>query len=465
MEGVVRSRVHHDPPLQEGQREKAAGIGNAKAPGVGSSLLREVEPPDVAMVTLAFLAAYVLRSAMGGFLTKPVFSLGNYSRFLLFGDLVALLGLAGFGLYRHRAWFDRFFCWWQLTRAMATVSVVMMASTFLMAARTYSRVMVLLYFPLALLFVGLGREALRRLVRRVKDQGLQLKRLLAVGSQEKLEELKTRVERYDLPGMEVVYLHTDSLRRHSSGQDLDPTQELVRWVQRERIREVLVFEDASTRPIAERALEKLLSLGVPMDLVPESQALLRPGSSVLGLWGFSMIPMGGSSRARVASPGKRAVDLVVSLPAILLGLPLHLLQLLLIKERPRLVSEERIGARGRPFSWTRYGGTTALNRALRWLEHYPRLRQVITGRASLVGIYPIPRQIWETLPDSVRVNAPDAPAGLVGPWTGPGSPGEVSELLTMNRNYVRRWSLEGDFRVLFQGSRRAPDSNNPGERG
>jgi lipopolysaccharide/colanic/teichoic acid biosynthesis glycosyltransferase len=191
---------------------------------------------------------------------------------------------------------------------------------------------------------------------------------------------------------------------------------------------------------------------IPVEMVPEQAALVTPGARILGLWGLPLIPLGARGGGRVASAGKRFLDLAVSIPTLLLGLPLHLIQLVLLgRDGPRIVAEERIGRAGRPFRLLRYREPTPLTRVLRVMHLYPTLSQVVAGRASLVGIYPIPREVWDSLPEDERRDAPDAPAGLAGPWgRGPWSAGEVDQLLMLNRNYVRRWSLENDLRILFQ---------------
>jgi hypothetical protein len=332
----------------------------------------------------------------------------------------------------------------------------MMAATFLAGERTYSRIMVLLYFPLALLLVGLGREALRRLVRQVKEQGLQRKRLLIVGSDEDLGPVRARLAAGD-HGYEPLYLQPAALARHPSGQAVDPSDELVRWVQRERIGHVILFESGATRGLAAGALDRLQGMGVPVGMVPESRGLLTPGASVQGILGMTLLPLGAlGGTGRVSSAGKRILDLAVSVPGLVLGLPLHLLHLLL-SPAPRILRERRIGRRGRPFTMLTYGGSTVLSRGLRCLEHYPKLLNVAAGRMSLVGIHPLSESTWKGLPEDMRRDPVDAPPGLVGPGRSPAvGPEEAAELIGRNRAYVRRWSFEEDLRLLAGRRARSP---------
>jgi hypothetical protein len=402
---------------------------------------------DLAMLSLAFLVAYNLRAALGGILTKPVFELGDYLRFLFFSDLVSLLIFAFFGLYAPRAWFDPFHGWWQLLRAMATISLVLMASTFLMATRTYSRFMVLLFFPLALLFVGLGREGLRRLVRRVKAGGLQVKRMLVVGPREAVALFQRRFQTQQPRGVEGLFLPVEALERGAGGRRADPGEELVRRARRERIGEVIILEAERYRHLVERAARELLGSGISVELAPREQELLRPGLRVRGFLGFSLVPLSGLRRNRVRSLAKRLLDLLMVAPLLVLGWPWHLFQRL----RGGLVAEERIGRRGQPLRMRRYRRLSGPGARVWWLRLYPLLPEVLRGRMSLVGIYPLPRGWWERLPEPLREHPPDAPPGLLGPWGRDPwrEPENPEEVLLMNEAYVRRWSMEEDLRILY----------------
>ncbi|MBU1699585.1 MAG: glycosyltransferase [Candidatus Eisenbacteria bacterium] len=410
---------------------------------------------DIAMLTAAFLAAYSLRALFGALFANPLFPLSDYLRFLFFANTVGLLAFIGFGLYRARAWFDPFHGWWQLVRAMVVISMVMMASTYLMHTRTYSRVIVALYFPLTLLFVGLGRGCLRRLVRKVKRQGLQLKRFLVVGSMSQIETFQRSCEAQGRTGIEPICFQPETLERHPSGEILNPAEEMIRWVQRERIGEVLVFETEKTRAILEEVIEPLSKLGVPVGLVPVSQGLLVPGSRIEGFFGWSVLSIGGRRGRGVSSPLKRTMDLLVALPILILGFPLHLINLSLLRGKPKLETRKSIGRKGRIFDLRRYVKETGLTRILRWMALYPRLPNVIGGRMSIVGIYPFPVEIWDGLVESERKDAPDAPPGLMGLWgSDPWIYNAHVDYRRLNRYYVLRWSFEEDLRI-FWGQRTA----------
>jgi GT2 family glycosyltransferase/lipopolysaccharide/colanic/teichoic acid biosynthesis glycosyltransferase len=404
---------------------------------------------DLFMLTLAFFSAYGIRAALGPLFENPLFPLSEYFRFLFFANVVGLLTFIGLGLYRPRAWFDPFHGWLQLLRAMVVILMVMMASTYLMHTRTYSRVIVALFFPLAFVLVGAGRGLLRKLVRRVKRQGLQLKRFLVIGGQPQLEKFRHLCGARGGSGIEPICLQPEILEQHPSGEALDPSEELIRWVQRERIGEVLVFETDRTRSCLQEAIEPLSRMGVPVGLVPASGELLVPGAKIDVFFGWPVLPLGDPRRAVLSSNLKRIFDLSVSLLLLVIGFPLHLLNLILVKGSPKIESRRSAGRRGRIINLRRYTSETGLTRSLRWMRLYPRLPQVVAGRMSLVGLYPFPAEVWEGLADSEKRSMPDGPPGLIGLWgSDPWGFDPDADYQRLNRYYIRRWSFEGDLRIL-----------------
>jgi lipopolysaccharide/colanic/teichoic acid biosynthesis glycosyltransferase len=134
-----------------------------------------------------------------------------------------------------------------------------------------------------------------------------------------------------------------------------------------------------------------------------------------GLAGVS--PNHGSAYA--ASGAKRAVDLVVSVPAAAIVIAfiavLIVVNRLLYPRRPALFHQDRVG-RGHttlritkirsivPGSGASLGpqataGCTAFGRFLRrhYLDELPQLLQVLTGRLALVGIRVLPRNVYDGL--------------------------------------------------------------------
>ncbi|HEX4698995.1 MAG TPA: sugar transferase [Actinomycetes bacterium] len=137
------------------------------------------------------------------------------------------------------------------------------------------------------------------------------------------------------------------------------------------------------------------------------------------------------------SPGRRALDVAVSLTALMALLPILLVLAVLVRctsRGPVLFRQVRVGAGGRPFVMLKFrsmsvgalGGPqvttqtdqriTALGRVLRRssLDELPQLVNVLRGQMTLVGPRPETVDLAARYPDDCRWVLQHAP-GLTGP--------------------------------------------------
>ncbi len=184
---------------------------------------------------------------------------------------------------------------------------------------------------------------------------------------------------------------------------------------------------------------------------------------------------------------KRLMDVTVALAAIICLGPLLILISLAIKltsPGPILFKQERTGFRGKPFRMWKFrsmrtdaeklrsdlmdrnemGGPvfkvqndpriTPLGRFLRRysLDELPQFFNVLRGEMSLVGPRPLPvyeTQAFEAFRDHRRYSVPP---GLTGLWqvSGRSSIGDFSEWVRLDLEYIDRWSLWLDFKILLR---------------
>jgi GT2 family glycosyltransferase len=194
---------------------------------------------DVVWLSVAFLAAYFSRYALGLLFpswstAKPVLALGVYARFIAFADLVAVGTFFFLGLYRSAVWRDRWREFFQLVNGVAITSLVVMASTFLFITRPLSRFTIVLFFPYSLLLVALAREALRRVVAEARERRLHLRRLAVFAPKTSIARLEERFRRHGRFGYEPVYLAHDDEARHPREGAPDPVVRRTRLLGCER---------------------------------------------------------------------------------------------------------------------------------------------------------------------------------------------------------------------------------------
>ena len=419
---------------------------------------------DVALLSVAFLAAYftrwVLRDIIPGWSAKEVLDLKVYARFIGFADLVAIGTFYFLGLYRGLVWRDRWRELIQLTKGITITMLVVMATTLLFTAgRPLSRFTILLFFPYGLLLVAFGRDLLRRLVKEARARKLHLRRLAVLAPPERIELLKERFRIHGTFGFEPLYLSHDDERHRPRAGAPDPVVRRIGFIENERIAEVAVFESSEDRELLDRLMPRLLASGIPVTYIPRGEILVLDAHRMGDFMGFGALSLGGRRRP-VGSWAKRIIDALVAASLLVIGSPLHLIQLICLGREP-LIRVALLGRTGRSLALPTYRATTWLLARLPALRYYPALPRVIRGELSFVGLAPLTESEWEAAEESYRLNPPHAPLGLVaegggvGGWCYPGDisrgkePRALEPILTLNRGYVRTWSFSEDLRILL----------------
>jgi lipopolysaccharide/colanic/teichoic acid biosynthesis glycosyltransferase len=191
---------------------------------------------------------------------------------------------------------------------------------------------------------------------------------------------------------------------------------------------------------------------------------------------------------------KRAADVAGAAVLLVVAAPLLAACAALVKRRspgPALLAQRREGLGGRPFTlwklrtmhadaarmldahlarhpaareeWARYRRLTDDPRVVpgigRWLrrtslDELPQLWNVLRGDMSLVGPRPFELEALDTLPPETRRLRASVRPGLTGLWQVSGrSEIDVRGMAAIDADYVRRWSLWLDLRILLRTPR------------
>ena len=399
---------------------------------------------DTVAVVGSFLLAYWLRQQLAFVLEKPVFPISFYFSFLTTSLLVFLGSFMASGMYRDFGkgdWVDEGF---RVARGSTLGLLVVMAATFLLELRGFSRILVLASWPLTAVVAFAARVMLHKLFLRGSRDRLVRRRLAVIGEGSRAEAISDMVSGAQNDGFEVVRL------KPRSGITADQWLHLLAD---ERIRDVVVgVEDAAGA--APALVETLRRAGLSVRVVtPMLQEL--PGYGHLERAGnLTWLDL---SRPGLRPSGfrKRLMDIsLAGVSLILLAVP----ALALMTGRGvagRGVWEPRwsyLGLWGEPRSARRLSGGG-------WLRNFPLLFPVLRGHMSMVGLRPLPPGSsapggpeWQRVRESYR-------PGLTGLWSlRPVATPE--EEVRQELSYLETWSPEGDLKLLMRAlikSRRDDD--------
>lgn len=437
---------------------------------------------DAAAVVGAWAAAYALRF-WSGLIPAPlgVPPLEPYLVLLL--PLVPLHALAlrvvGLYEYRHeRTKADEAFL---VVQGVTLATLLLVASTFFIRNYSYSRLVILLFWALDVVFVYWLRLAIREVVRGLRRHGRFVRRALVVGAGPLGQEVVRRLRGHPEFGVRVVGYLDD---RYPAGERLEG-------------KEVLGGYEAVTRALADQRVDQLF-VALPMEahhemlkvlnaiegelvdvkIVPDILQFVTLRAAVEELEGLPVISLAQSPITGWSRIGKRAMDIVLAALGLVVFAPLMGLIALAIRRTspgPVLYKQERMGLDGRSFAMYKVRSMrvdaeaksgpvwaaeddqrrTAVGRILRRfsLDELPQLWNVLKGDMSLVGPRPerpfFVQQFKTMIPQYMLRHK--VKSGLTGWAQVNGLRGNTSleKRIEYDLYYIQNWSLALDVKILL----------------
>jgi N-acetylglucosaminyl-diphospho-decaprenol L-rhamnosyltransferase len=401
---------------------------------------------DVLAVNAAFLVAFLLRSQLGFALTKPLYPLAFYKDFLVLINLVVLGTLLARGLYRNRPgdWAARLV---ELGKSQAWACMILMAATYAAYVRSYSRALVLFFYPCSLLALFLGRWLVDRGAQALSRRLGARPRALLAGVEPELSDAARRVEEAE-PAYEWCG-HTN-LDRLGAGQPAgEQGRLLAELVRNERVLVLVLAFPAERAAEFWPAVDRCAEAGVDLRIYSEYTPWLRPGDRIEPFGALHMLRVSAELPIERSLVARRLLGVAVALallPVALPALAVAWLGLLLAGRGPVWRRETWDAGHGHPLASRCLGarrGDSALLRRL-GLDRAVLLVHLLTGRLGLVG-GPL-RPYAEPSADG-EAGPPGPPAGLTGPWYV--EPGRIHSERDLER-WMRQADLSSDLRILVR---------------
>ena len=448
---------------------------------------------DLLLVILVFLLGYWLRHYLLAPVLSNLFDLTNdfrlsFNTYLISGAVMGLIEvvmLQAFGVYRQTYGLAHLEEMAWILRSSFMAVVVTFAFTFATRQLYFSRFVLLFAFPAASLAVAVWHWLYRRLARRLFRRRRKLIRAAIVGTGRTAGDLARFLERRSpLPYSLAGFLRPRTSSGEDTVADAAEPKSITGWALSNSVEELIIADTTMDRSEVAELIYDCERNDIAYKLVADIFALVSLTTRVVHLGGTTMIesvppPLSGS-RLII----KRAVDLLVTLPLIVLLLPLGVLisaAIVVDSGFPVFYRQRRLGRDNRPFTIMKFrsmrvgadterSGLTERNEATgplfkirsdprvtrvgrflrKWsLDELPQLLNVLSGNMSLVGPRPpLPEEVDQY--SERQLKRLRALPGITGVWQVSGrSELGFDDMVKLDLYYVDNWSIWMDLSILL----------------
>lgn len=345
------------------------------------------------------------------------------------------------------------------------------------------------FWGLAVLLVTLARAGARAFSRR---QLSYVQNTIILGSGKMAQLVAHKFRKHPEYGINVIgFVDEEAPKRDEQPALLGPPDRLSQMVSALGVERVVVAY--SSRARVDETLELVRSLEelhVQIDIMPDLYQLVGPTVSIHSVEGLPLLGLPPTRLSRSSLLLKRALDLALALPGLLVLAPFFALFALLIKLDslgPVFFRQRRVGCRGEMFTIYKFrtmvanadarkaefshlnkhakdGGDPRMykivcdprvTRAGRFLRRYsldelPQLLNVLRGEMSLVGPRPLILDEDQYVQTWARRRL-DLKPGITGPWQVLGRDDiSFEEMVNFDYLYVTGWSLFVDLKLMIK---------------
>jgi len=440
---------------------------------------------DACTIAAAFSLAYLLRFFWELVPASDSPPVGPYVAILPVLIPGWIVVFAAYGLYRERlqGFFDEAL---RVTSAVSVGMMTLLAGSFFYRQFSYSRLWILFAWGLSIVLVLTARGILRAAHRAIRARGVDVRRVLIVGSGPEARDLTRVLRTHPEYGQRPVAFVTDGSASDVDGLPVVGTPpQVLHAVRRVGAHRVIIALPAEARETTLQVTAACQEAGVPFAIVPDLYALVASGADVELVERLPLLTLRGTPLAGWGRRLKDALDIVGALVGVILILPLAaVIALLIVLDSPGPVfyRQRRIGKAAVPFyAWKfrtmvvdadehlardsklreRFAATfklvddprvTSMGRWLRRtsIDELPQLINVLKGEMSLVGPRPIVEEelrkygAWERRLLCVK-------PGLTGMWQvlRHHKP-DYAQRVSLDMYYIDHWSVGLDVKILLR---------------
>lgn len=436
---------------------------------------------DAIIISLSYTAAWILKIKIlfreGGTLTVQ-----EYFLTLVFIVPAYLILYYIFNLYVSKRIQERRVEFLNIIKANTVGMICLMVVLFNMKQVDFSRGMIMYFYIINIILEVFFRNVLRRLLRRLRRNGFNIKHVLLVGYSRAAEEYIDRIHSNPQWGYVVRGILDDNAARgtiYKGIKVIGNIDNLSIILLENKLDEIAITLSLDEYSRLQEIVYQCEKSGVHTKFIPDYNRIIptRPYTEdLLGLPVINIrhVPLSNALNRVI----KRMIDLFGAVFAILLFSPIIILTAILVKitsKGPIIYKQERVGLHNRPFMMLKFRSmevqpfceertkftvkndprVTGIGKFIRRtsIDEFPQLFNVLLGDMSLVG--PRPER-----PFFVGKFKEEIPRYMIKHQIRPGLTGwaqingyrgntSIRKRIDYDLYYIENWSVTMDFKIIF----------------
>lgn len=438
---------------------------------------------DLGFISLAWFLAYLLRFESGFFdVTKEIPAWSQHLPLLVIILLVCGVVFNMTGLYRTKRLSSLPNEIFDLIKAMTISVLIFVFLTYFFKEYRYSRLTILYFWCLSILFTSLSRFFARHFLKSLRRKGFNLRYVLILGEEDLGQKLVQSFHVHPELGLKAIGFL--SISNEKVGQTIEGVkvlgthEDLHQVLKQGGIDQVFIalpfHLHGKIKDILASLRNELVNIKVVSDLY--DFVMLRGGVEELD--GLPIINIQDTPLLGWGKIAKRTTDVILSSVGLfVLSLPMGIISLLikLTSPGPVFFKQERMGFDGEIFQMLKFRSMmvdaeretgsvwakpddprrTSVGKILRKtsLDELPQLFNVLRGEMSLVGPRPERPELIEKfkyiIPNYMlrhKIKAGVTGWAQVNGWRGNTS---LEKRIEHDLYYIENWSISFDLRILF----------------
>jgi lipopolysaccharide/colanic/teichoic acid biosynthesis glycosyltransferase len=432
---------------------------------------------DAIVLAAAFYLAYWLRLESGLSYYGAEFDVLTYQRVFLLSLPLFLILFYGCHLYDLQEIFYGTAEYVQVLKGVTFAVIGLIIVSFIFHSQPLSRSCLLLFWIFGIIFVGLARFIMRRIIRPFFRSGMRSERTLVVGASEEAKAITQTLKQTGR--LEIVGFLDDfnPIGEKIYGEIIvkGSPQDYERIAREENVSKLILVPGAvSWETYQEISFAATKRNGLEVLVVPRLNGLLSGNLRVSYIGYVPMLRFWPGYASGVEKIVKSSLDLSIGLILFLLSLPVVLVFSAVLwwqKGWPIFEHREVLGVNGKSFCTHKFRtgvgagdrcflarsettqaiwgcGKPSVERVLfaTGLDKLPQLVNVLLGQMSLVG----PRAIYISEAQNYGIwlqNMVAVKPGMTGPWAI--GDHDLEQEIASTLSYIHTWTPWKDLQILF----------------